>query len=369
MAEKTRNKETNYVASDKELALVEKVMTRYRAAYSKKEDLGMNELWKTCHDYWSGEVNLPEDDNDPGSEVNIVQPIIESQVADIVNGDIDIMVKGLGPSDQLFARETTQILRWVWHHNNMMVKLDGAERDRLNLGNTVWKVYWDRDQMGGRGLPIMQPMSPDCFFPDPKVTDLDFLEDADFIIQTSWYSRRKLIQLFGEKAKFVKPESGGNYDSRIFGEDQTASGDEVVGDQACLYEYWEKDDDGKLRLIYCTKDMILADSADDDEEARIPEIRRYPFILIVGYKRKGRLWGMGDTEQLIPVQDIINDLDDQIRLNARQMGNAQTVVGIGSGININKWTNAPGLKIPAKDHTAYSVVQPPIHPRLYKCST
>ena len=46
--------------------------------------------------------------------------------------------------------------------------------------------------------------------------------------------------------------------------------------------------------------------------------------MIVGYKRKGRLWGMaGDTEQLIPVQDIINSLDDQIRMNTRLMGNAQ----------------------------------------------
>ena len=42
------------------------------------------------------------------------------------------------------------------------------------------------------------------------------------------------------------------------------------------------------------------------------------------------------------------------------------MVGIGSGINVRKWTNKPGLKIPAKDHTAFQAVQPPFIPSLYK---
>ena len=71
---------------------------------------------------------------------------------------------------------------------------------------------------------------------------------------------------------------------------------------------------------------------------------------------------MGDTEQLINTQDIVNDLDDQIRLNARLTGNPQVIVGVGSGINVHKWSNKSGLKIPAKDHTAFQVVQPPYIP-------
>lgn len=356
--------EIDFVQSEKDTELLNYIMERYVAAYSAKQSLGLDELWSKCQDYWAGDVNLPESEEDPGSETNIIQPIIESQVADIVNGDIDILVKGLGPADQVFAKDVTQILKWIWHHNKMTEKLDGAERDRLNLGNVIWKVFWDPDAMGGRGMPTLWALSPDSFFPDPKVTDPNNLQDADYIIQTSWHSRRKLVQMFGEKAKRVKPESNGvAYDPRIFGEADYAGTDAIMNDQALLIEFWERDEDGNLRLVYCTRDVILADSAEDDQKAIIPEeTNKYPFVMIVGYKRKGRLWGMGDTEQLIPVQNIINDLDDQIRMNARLMGNAQIVVGIGSGINVRKWTNKPGLKVPAKDHEAFQVVQPPYIP-------
>lgn len=364
LKKKTKTKTEYFEPTDKELELLDRVATRYIAAYNMKQQLGLDELWAKCQDYWSGDINLPENEDDPGSETNIVQPVIESQVADIVNGEMDLIVKGLGPSDQAFANDVSQILRWVWYHNDMINKLDSAERDRLNLGNIIWKVYWDKDAMSGKGLPTLTPLSPDCFFPDPKVTDVAFLQDADYIIQTAWYSTRKLIELFGEKARLVKPEGNSQtYDSRIFGEGDFSGTDAIMNDQACLFEYWERKEDGSLRLVYCTRDVILADSDEDDEEASIPqETNKYPFVMIVGYKKKGRLWGMGDTEQLIPVQDLINDLDDQIRMNARLMGNAQTVVGIGSGININKWTNKPGLKVPAKDHTAFQVVQPPYIP-------
>lgn len=358
----TKKMKTDYIATDSEKALLSKIMTRYRSAYQFKQGLGLDSLWADCNRYWAGDINYPEDDDDPGSETNIIQPIIESQVADIVNDDIDILVKGVGPSDQDFAKDTQQILKWIWYHNDMLNKLDSSERDRLNLGTIIWKVMWDKLAISGKGIPAMIPLSPDCFFPDPKVTDCDLMQDADFIIQTGFYSRRKLIQLFGDKAKLVKPNAQGNsYDPRIFGEDNSAT-DEVLNDQALLYEYWEKDEDGKLRLVYCTQELILADSDKDDDNARIPDIQDYPFVPIVGYKVKGRLWGQGDTEQLIPIQDVINDLDDQIRMNARLMGNSQMVVGTGAGINIKKWTNKPGLKIPAKDHTAWSTVQPPYMP-------
>ena len=363
--DKNKDKDYRYVPSEKELQLLNTIQERYVSSYNMKQSLGLDTLWEKCQSYWAGDVNMPTGDS-PGSETNVIQPIIESQVADIVNGDLDILVKGQGPSDQVFSTDVAQILKWIWRHNGMTKKLDGSERDRLNFGNVILKVFWDKDAMGGRGLPVICPLSPDCFFPDPKVNDVEYLQDADYIIQTSWFSRRKLRQMFGDRALFVKPESTGqSYDSRIFGEGDYSGSDAVTNDQACLFEYWERKDDGRLRLVYCTRDVILADSEEDKENnvATIPEeSNKYPFVMILGYKRKGRLWGMGDTEQLIKVQDLINDLDDQIRMNARLMGNVQIVVGVGAGINVNKWTNKPGLKILAKDHTAYQVVQPPYIP-------
>ena len=46
--------------------------------------------------------------------------------------------------------------------------------------------------------------------------------------------------------------------------------DEVHTNQGSqLFEYWERKDDNKLRLVYCTQDVILADSDNKDDDVAI----------------------------------------------------------------------------------------------------
>lgn len=370
MAKKSNYDDISFINSDEEKQLVNKIKDRYRASYLHKESIGLTEKLTRCQDYWAGEVNLPVDEDDPGSETNIIQPIIESQVADLVDGTMDIIVKG-GPSEKPYIPDQRQRLKWVWYKNNMVEKLDEGERDRLNLGTVCWKVWYDFDALNGRGLTIIEPRSADSIFPDPKIKNVRNLSDGDFFIDVIPYPLSSLRRRFGKRAKLIKPE--GNfvaYDPRIFGRNELTAATEVINDQALLFEYWEmaEDDDGDfaLRRVYMAGDVILDDSdwTHKKKGKRKPFYKhnRYPFVMIPCYKRKGTLWGMSDTEQLIPIQDMINDLDDQIRMNARLMGNVQTVVGLAAGINIKKWTNKPGLKIPAKDHTAFQNVTPPTIP-------
>src|SRR5690606_12813686 len=65
---------------------------------------------------------------------------------------------------------------------------------------------------------------------------------------------------------------------------------------------------------------------------------------------------------LKPVQDLINDLDDQVRMNARLTGNIQKVIDVRSGIDPRKWDNTPGLNIPAYNANGFQIVQPPNMP-------
>jgi hypothetical protein len=369
---KERNEEKRnnilYTQSEEEKKLVAKIMDRYRASYIHKDSLGINNMMVKCEAYWSGEVNLPEDEDDPGSETNIVQPIIESQVADIVSGQIECLVKGVGPSDEPFAKDVGQIIKWIWRMNKMLPKLDEGERERLNYGTVGWKVFFDPDALKGRGLPTILPCGIDTLFPDPKIKDIRRIQEGDFFIQVLPFTLGQLRRMFGKRAELVKPE--GNFkvhNPNLFKQDEFDNANEVINSQCLLYEYWEKDDDGNLRRIYMAGGIILEDSdwdhvSHDGARQSFYEHGKYPFVLIPCYKKKGRLWGMGDTEQLIPIQDLINDFDDQIRMNARLMGNVQIVVGLAAGINLKKWTNKAGLKIPAKDHTAWQTVNPPTIP-------
>lgn len=351
--------------SDEEKQMVIRIQDRYRASYLHKDALGMTKEWSTAEDYWAGDINLPEDEDDPASNTNIIQPIIESQVADLVDGATEIVVRGFGPSDEAFASDVRNVLKWVWHRNKMVPKLDEGERDRLNLGTVGWKVYYDFEALNGRGLTTIEPCSPDTLFPDPKIKDPRRIQEGDFFIQVMPYPLGELIRQFGDRAKLVMPEGNfTNYDPRIFGEADYDAVDDVVNSQALLFEYWERDDEGNLRRVYMAGGIILEDSdwthKDQKHGTRKSFYRngKYPFVIIPCYRKKGRLWGLSDNKLLRPVQDMINDLDDQVRMNARLMGNLQIIVGMASGINIKKWTNKPGLKIPAKDPTAWQAVNP-----------
>ena len=352
------------VQTDKEKELWERIWTCYRASYLAKESMGLTTLWQECEAYWAGEVNQSTSEEDPGSETNIVQPVIESQVADLVDGAMDFSVKGIEPTDTPHADKVRHIFKWAWYMNDMVTTLDMFERERLNYGTAGFRVGYDPDACAGKGMPTIDYVGVEELFPDPKVKDFRHLNDGDFFIRAIPYNLKALRRRFGPKAASVKPEgSFSSFDPRIFKDQDNESGiEEIAKSQCLLIEFWEIDEDDKLRRVYAAGGVILEDSAKDENEDGSHDDfyahGKYPYVIIPCYKRKGRLWGMGDTEQLIPIQDLINDLDDQIRMNARLMGNIQIVVGQAAGVNLKKWTNLPGLKIPAKDPTAWETVQP-----------
>lgn len=355
--------------SEDQKALAEQITMNFKEAYEHKTALGLMDDWAIYEDYWAGRVNEAGGEDHPASNTNIIHPIIESQVADLVDQPLDILLKGLEPSDQRYAKNTQALIDWVWKKNNPELKLDKAERQRLKFGGSVIKVWFDPFAFNDRGLPTFDPINPANFFPDPKIKDYLKMQDADFIIHAMPKSIKYLRQRFGEVAKMVEANAQYQYSPLIYEGSASDTSGESGKSQALLIEQWSRElnesDEWILRVVHMANGIILRDSFEDlkeEETGRISsyyENGKYPFVYIPCYSREGILWGMGDVGLLKPIQDMINDLDDQIRMNARLMGNIQIVVGIATGINLKKWTNKPGLKIPARDPNAWQIVKPP----------
>ena len=97
--------------------LVDEVEEQLKASYLSKENLGLHNKWRIFEDYYRGKQNSPVKEDDPGSVTNIIFPIIESQVSDLVDQPLDISVIGEEPSDQDFAQDLRHVLDWVWDKN------------------------------------------------------------------------------------------------------------------------------------------------------------------------------------------------------------------------------------------------------------
>lgn len=328
------------------------VIESYHSARDAKESLGLNAAWKKYEDYCRNNQNTPIEEDDPGSVTNVIFPIIASQVADLVDEPVDIMCVGEEPSDEVFSKDVGHLLDWVSFKNKMFTKMDRFEWRRLKFGSSVWKVHYDPFTQ----MIVIEPISPINFFPDPQVKEPWLLQEGDFHDHVRFQSIGHLKRAWGSVASKLEPMRTADADISIFDGETNDETTARTSRKALVIEHWNLEGRGMLRRRIVANETMLYDSK--QKYNSIYDHGKYPFSFVQCYPLEGRLWGMGDAELLLPTQDLINDLDDQIRRNARLMGNMQIVVGLASGINIRKWIAKAGLKIPARDPEAWKAVDP-----------
>lgn len=335
-----------------------RVQELFRASFNSKIQLGLPDKWAKFDDYKHGRQNPPQSETDPGSVTNVIHPTIESMIADLVDKPYAVGAKGEEPTDELYSDQAKHMLEFVLEKNHFKQKWNLSEHDRLELGTAIFKVWFDPDELDGKGLPKLEVVSPANFFPDPKVnTTLDF-QEGEFAIHAVPRPLSYIRRRFKDMGKYVTREVAVPYDPDIFSEDESDEISYVTSEKALLIECYMKDEKGEVYCIHIANHVVLEDSREVLKGKRLQRSNRYPFTMIPCFPQRGHPWGQGIVELLIPTQDIINELDDQERLIHRLMGNPQIVVGMGAGkaFNHRKWTNAPGLRIPMRDQNSFSVV-------------
>jgi hypothetical protein len=352
------NVEAEAPQADTRQDLALNVQSLFRQAWDAKQQLNLNQIWQMCDDYKHNRQNPKRSEDHPGSVTNVIHRIIESQIADLVDKPYSSSAKGWEPGDDMFAEQAQNIMDFVLYRNSFKEKVNISERDRLELGTNIIKVWFDEKELDGRGLPLFESVSPPNFYIDPKVQQTYHLQKAEFIIHAtprplSWF--RENFEL----GKYVQREVSVPYNpQQIWTDDRTDEVHVATSQKALLLECYMRDEDGEVYCLHVANDIVLADSR--DTKGKLQRRNQYPFVMINCYPRRGTAWGMGDIELLIPTQDLINELDDQIRMNARVSANPQIVVGMGAGkgFDFRKWTTTAGLRIPMRDHTAWSMVPP-----------
>jgi len=346
--------------SDAERELALSVQQMFREAWDAKQQLQLNQLWRMCDDYKHNRQNPKQSEDHPASQTNIIHRVIESQISDLVDKPYSSSAKGWEPGDDMFAQQAQNIIDFVLYRNKFKEKVNISEHDRLELGSTIIKVWFDPDELDGKGLPVFETVLPSNFFPDPKVTHPHNLQKAEFIIHAtpkplSWFRKNF------KRGKYVQRQVAIPYNPQeVFTDDRADEVHTSTSQKALLIECYLRDENGEVYCLHVANDILLEDSRKTLKGKKLQRRNLYPFVMINCYPRRGTIWGMGDVELLIPTQDLINELDDQMRMVMRQSGNPQIVVGIGAGkgFDMRKWTNKPGLRIPMRDHSAWAIVPP-----------
>jgi len=268
-----------------------------------------------------------EEENKPNSRINIINSTIMGEVTQIIDQNISTMAKGEGPDDKNFEEYARIGLDWAFRKNRIQKKLYVHELRRNKFGVGWLKVYWDKSFSNGFGCPIMTVPPINKIFIDSKIKEPYRIQEAEYICETISLSRSFAEMEYGEeKASAIMYGLLEYRDQGVFDESTTIDDD----DSFVLCMYWTKCK-GKLRLREFTGDgLLLFDSfkgKDRKENQKHNEIKprsyykhvnnAYPYFYTPKYIKEGDFYGYGDCKLLLPLQKMINELYDKIRIKMR----------------------------------------------------
>jgi hypothetical protein len=311
------------VMSDDDMTTVDDILTKLsnnRGNLSK-----VYAEWSEIDEAYNNDQ--PEIPNMPNSRIDILNANIEGQVSSLVEQNLQITTRGEGPSDDKYAEWARIVLDWTMRQNHVKRLLDVHERRRLKFGTGIFRVDWDSSALKGFGMAKITVPPLNRVFIDGKIKDPLRYQEADFIAEPIRMSKQWFIDTYSEeKADAIDFGNIEIADTTVFKEDETIDDE----DSACLILYWSRQK-GKLRRIELTGDgVLLFDSHKEGDrkvnqkssKGKIESYHKYvndgyPYFITPMYPVEGSLYGFGDGKLILPLQDMINDLYDKIRICAR----------------------------------------------------
>ncbi|PWA11063.1 hypothetical protein DCC39_10210 [Pueribacillus theae] len=329
------------LSKKREEEIVNEVWDNYRYAMQAKKEL--HDKWRLYEEFYKNDqwrqIKVDKDRIKP--TINYVFTTVESLMPYLTSNVPDPIVLPTHPEAEETATDLTKIVKIILNKNNIEKALQLGERQRLKFGTSIWKVFFDPTKLNGLGDVAFEVVDPVNFFIDPN--EVDELQNADFCGTSVKRSIEYLRKRYPDKASQIQPDQLSSEISVYDSEDE----EDPRNRQATLIEYWKKDKDNGLVRIVIAGDTLLR------YDTNFYMHGKYPFVRSLNYPVQKSFWGMGEAEQLVEMQKILNKLL-QIVVENVALANGQMLVDKNaSGIrDIKSLANKlwqPGLTIPVND--------------------
>ena len=339
--------------TDVENKLLTKAKNRFRLAQSAKVDHdgeSYHTKWKRYDQIYRGEQWFGTISPDKSTPVlNFTQSLVHSLVPRLTENEPETMLMPrMSPSDFELAQSLMGVTKHLWYINRMQEEqLGEGVLQALKYGTVLFKTFWDPEMWDGLGDVRHTVVHPMNFFPDPRAHNIRNMEYC--FVRTAkpleYFERR-----WGNKGEYVVRDNDWVEIEALKGRDHDST-----EPQATLSEYWFKDSNGNVCVMYYAGDVVLAilggefDKMVEFKKRPLYLHNRFPFAVVYDYKVDKQFWGIGEVELCETLQNLINAYEAQIVDNTRLMGNAQWIVNkVLSGLDeTDAWVfdNQPGRVI------------------------
>lgn len=354
----------NQIMTEEQRQIAEDILRDFRASYRAKEQAGVYEDMRIAESYWSGEFENAS--ADARANTNIINTNIETQVVDMLDQNIDVEPHPYDPSDAQYIPRVRQITDKILENNQIPLIIQRHMRRVKKFGNAWLRVLFNPKKLEGQGCPEIKSISPANVFPDASISQVDDVNKGRYFIEIFTAPIYWAEQTFGmEKASAIYPSY------KPYAQELNFTGDiDTTGEKYIHMLYWtkykdEKTGKQKLRLIQCSGcGVILRDSLEFSKEKGIDafidtEEVRFPYWVMNDMERENSIWGKSNASLLYPVQDLIDELDNQVLANARLNGNPKRLVVTSSGIDPDTIDNTEGQVIVSRMANGLQTIEAP----------
>jgi hypothetical protein len=278
----------------------------------------------------------------PNNFIPLITPVVEGQVAAMLESDIEYTYTSNNPSHREYLPKIEGASKYCRNLNNAHLYYKDFARQYDLLGNAWMTVLWDKtystDKTKPQGYPRLMVPTLQSVLPDGRIKDFKDLQHCNYIFheigfQDIAWARTK----YGDE----KAEAIARCLNRYDGEDANALVDD--NETFMLLHCWTRDNpQHKLELIEMdTTGFIL-------EESFPYELvdNEYPFYFGRMIPRQGKFFGYGDGKILKYMQILINNLADEMELAARNNAQPKTFVDAEKGnLDMTQWDSDPSHPI------------------------
>lgn len=326
------------------------VNKQYEDGLSYKRRMGFLEKWPEYERFKAGDqwpAATQKTKALPRPVFNIIKMIESHKVANVMSEQIK-MIFSLQEDDESQPEEqievemdTGELFSRFSDATWERIKQDELNEEGLdiaaNTGTGIWHYYWDAEAKGGNLFPWAGEMEgeiidPINFFPgnpqQRRVQKQPYIIISSREMVDSVKAYAKANGLSKEMVAQIKPDK----DTQDQGYDMAKVELNDSSKVTVLTKYWRKD--GTVHFCKVASGLTIKKETDTG-------MRLYPVAVMQWERRKKSIFGVGDTEGLIPNQKAVNLLVAMQILSVQLTGWPKMVYKKDS-IDPSKITNTPG---------------------------
>lgn len=303
-------------------------------------------------------------DEAPNSFIPVTAPIINGQIASIIDQNIAHKVRGIGPSDHEFAGDGQKIVDLVYRHNRIKQILKPGVGRYLLFGTAWFAIEWDSEALDGFGIPKIRTPQTTKVYVDGNIKDMLQYQKAEYLIEECGF----------QSIMWARREFGDDKANLLMMNTSTSSFEaDTLDDEKFSFNYlkvWHRNNKfGNLQLLEMDDTGFVLRESDPSEPYHTYVYNQYPYIPIGLYCEEGEFHRFGDGKLLYFMQDTINRLYDEVITACKFSAQSRTFIDPAGQVDPDEFDADPGHPIACIDpqrniHTASSGTLNPVVERL-----